>query len=173
MPDRSLTIDELLHCLALLEEDWATYANDIAGRLQTGLTGFCLTAVFSAALRGEEIPRLDLGALRKHWVEALIHPSAPHVPYVLIGRFKNITGEKEFHQPVVFTTASGIDNRKWAHRAIVAYEDLGVTTGPMFRVAGLRAGAEAKRSKMGDLDPAFHEILKRSGQVAPRHTHGR
>jgi hypothetical protein len=29
---------QVLHCLALLEEDWATYANDIAGRLQTGLT---------------------------------------------------------------------------------------------------------------------------------------
>jgi hypothetical protein len=67
--------------------------------------------------------------MRKNWPEALGHPSAPHVPYVLIGRFKNITGEKEFHQPVVFTTASGIDNRKWAHQAIVAYENVQVTTG--------------------------------------------
>jgi hypothetical protein len=161
IPDRSPTIDELLHCLAILEEDWASYANDIAGRLKTGLTGFCLTAGFSAALRGEEIPRLDLGAMRKNWIEALSHPSSPHVPYVLIGRFKNVTGEKEFHQPVVFTTASGIDNRKWAHRAIVAYENVQVTTWPMFRVAGQRAGAKTRRSKMGDLDPAFHEVLKR------------
>ena len=44
MPDRSLTIDELLHCLLLLEEDWVTFANDPAGRLRTGLTGFILTA---------------------------------------------------------------------------------------------------------------------------------
>jgi hypothetical protein len=162
MPDRSLTIDELLHCLAILEEYWATNANDVAGRLQTGLTGFCLTAGFSAALRGEEIPRLDLGAMRKNWIEALTsHPSSPHVPYVLIGRFKNITGERDFHQPVVFTTASVIDNRKWAHRAIVAYENVQVTTGPMFRVAGQRTGVKTKRSKLGDLDPAFHEVLKR------------
>jgi hypothetical protein len=49
----------------------------------------------------------------------------------------------------------------WAYRAIVAYEKFGVTTGPMFRVAGLKAGAKTKRSKMGDLDPAFHEVLKR------------
>jgi hypothetical protein len=161
MPDRSLTVDELLHCLVLLEEDWAAFENDTAGRLQTALTGFSLTAGFCAALRGEEMPRLDLGAMRKNWKEALNHSSAPHVPYVLIGRFKNITGEKEFFQPVVFKTASGIDNRKWAHRAIIAYEGVGVTTGPMFRVAGKRAGAKSKRSKMGDLDPAFHEVLKR------------
>jgi hypothetical protein len=44
MPDRSLTIDELLHGLLLLEEDWVTFANDPAGRLRTGLTGFSLTA---------------------------------------------------------------------------------------------------------------------------------
>jgi hypothetical protein len=161
MSDRSLTIDELVHCLAILEKDWATYANYISGRLQTGLIGFCLTAGFSAALRGEEIPRLDLGAMRKNWIEAISHLSSSHVPYVLIGRFKNVTGEKEFHQPVVFTTASGIDNRKWAHRAIVAYENVQVTTGPMFRVAGQRAGAKTRKSKMVDLNPAFHEVLKR------------
>jgi hypothetical protein len=161
MPDRALTIDELLHCLVLLEEDWLAFANDPAGRLRTALTGFSLTAGYCAALRGEEITQLDLGAMRKYWEEALSHPTNPHIPYVLIGRFKNLTGEKEFFQPVVIKTASGIDNRKWAHRAITAYEDVGVVTGPMFRVAGLKAGAKTKRSKMGDLDPAFHEVLKR------------
>jgi hypothetical protein len=99
--------------------------------------------------------------MRKNWIEALSHPSSPHVPYVLIGRFKNITGEKEFHQPVVFRSASGIDNRKWAYRAIMAYKNVQVTTGPMFRVAGQRAGAKTRRSNMGDLDPAFHEVLER------------
>jgi hypothetical protein len=95
MPDRSLTIDELPNCLVLLEEDSLMFENDLAGRLRTGLTGFCLTAGYCAALRrGEEIPRLDLGGMRKYWVEALNHPSSPHVPYVLIGRFKNITGER-------------------------------------------------------------------------------
>jgi hypothetical protein len=31
MPDRLMTIDALLHCLLLLEEDWATFANETAG----------------------------------------------------------------------------------------------------------------------------------------------
>jgi hypothetical protein len=34
MPDRSLTIDELLHCLVLLEEDWLMLENDPAGLLR-------------------------------------------------------------------------------------------------------------------------------------------
>jgi hypothetical protein len=66
MPDRAMTIDELLHCLVILDEDWDTYAKDLEGQLQTALSGFCLTAGFSAALRGEELPRLDLGAMRKN-----------------------------------------------------------------------------------------------------------
>jgi hypothetical protein len=171
MPDRSLTIDELLHCLVVLDEDWETFADDPAAQLQTALTGLSLTAGYSAALRGEELTRLDLGAMRKNWEEALSHPTAPHVPYVLIGRFKNVTGEKEFFQPVVFKTASGIDNRKWAHRAIVAYQNVGVTTGPMFRVAGQKAGAKVKRSKMGDLDPGFHDVLKRVQERWPHVVH--
>jgi hypothetical protein len=35
---------------------------------------------FAAALRGEEIVKMDFGAIRKHWDEAMEHPDAPHVP---------------------------------------------------------------------------------------------
>jgi hypothetical protein len=68
---------------------------------------------------------------------------------------------------VVSKTASGSDNRKWAYRAIVGYEGMGVATGPMFRVAGLKAGTKTKRSKMVDLDPAFHEVSKRVQEKWP------
>jgi hypothetical protein len=171
MPDRSLTIDELLHSLAILDEDWDAYANDPDGKLQTALTGFCLTSGFSAGLRGEELPRLDLGAMRKNWREAVHHARYPHVPYVLIGRFKNVTGEKEFFQPVVCKTASGVDNVKWAHRVIEAYAAMGVTAGPVFRVAGKAPGSKVVRSKMGDLDPPFHDILKRVQERWPHVIH--
>lgn len=43
----------------------------------------------------------------------------------------------------------------------MAYQSVGVTSGPMFRAAGEKAGAKTKRAKMGDLDPAFHEVLIR------------
>jgi hypothetical protein len=109
--------------------------------------------------------------MRKNWDEAVNHPTVPHVPLVLIGRFKNVTGEKEFFQPVAFKSVSGIDNRKWAHRVMVAYANLGVTTGPVFRVANKKPGAKVKRSKMGDLEPAFHDILKRVQERFPNVIH--
>jgi hypothetical protein len=58
-------------------------------------------------------------------------------------------------------TASGIDNQKWAFRVIKAYVDMGVRSGPVLRVAGKTLGAKMKRSKMGGLDPPFHNILRR------------
>jgi hypothetical protein len=161
IPDRALLIDELLHCLRLLEEDWRAFETDPDGRLQTALTGFSLTAGFSVALRGEELPRMDLGAMRDNWMEAAVNSQQPHVPYVLIGRFKNVTGEKQFFQPVAFKSASGIDNRLWAHRAIMAYNVFGITRGPIFREAGGTSEGKIKRCKMGALEPAFHDVLKR------------
>jgi hypothetical protein len=111
IPDRALTISELLHCLIILDEDWVTFEGDSGGRLQTALAGFSLTAGYSAALRGEELPRIDLGAIRKYWTEATGHQSEPHVPLVMTGRFKAVAGGvKEFFEPTVFVTASGIDN---------------------------------------------------------------
>jgi hypothetical protein len=80
IPDRVLMIDELLHSMVLLDEDWDTYAKDPEGQLQTALTRFCLTVRYSAALWGEEIPRLNLRAMRKHWEDAIFIPESPHVP---------------------------------------------------------------------------------------------
>jgi hypothetical protein len=39
IPYQSLTIDELLNCLVLLEEDGLIFEKEHAGRLRTGLTG--------------------------------------------------------------------------------------------------------------------------------------
>jgi hypothetical protein len=38
IPDRSLTIDEVLHSLVMLEDDSATFVNDTVGLLQRALT---------------------------------------------------------------------------------------------------------------------------------------
>ena len=45
-------------------------------------------------------------------------------------------------------------------RAIKTYESLGVINGPMFRLASLGRGAKVKQCAMGDLNPAFHALLK-------------
>jgi hypothetical protein len=84
IPDRATTLDEIHHCYILLEEDWERLAGDWEMRLQTALTAMILVGGFSGGLRGEELPKLELGAIRKHWEEA-IHHKTPHVPLVLAG----------------------------------------------------------------------------------------
>jgi hypothetical protein len=159
VPDRALTIDELLKALELLEEDWVDYAHDISGKLQVALLAAALSAGFSGGLRGEEIPRADLGLIRENWEEALNHPRAPHIPWAMVGRFKTETGEKVFYQPLAIISKSGIENGKWVRRVIDSYAELGIVSGPMFRVK--KKGGGSQRCRPADLDPDFHSVLLR------------
>jgi hypothetical protein len=49
-----------------------------------------------AALRGEEIVRIDVGSMREHWEEAMGYKDGKHVPLMMAGRFKRETREKLF-----------------------------------------------------------------------------
>jgi hypothetical protein len=108
MPDRPVTIQELLKCLMLLEEDWEVFEKDPEGRLRAAATATMLITGFFGALRGEEIVRADLGAIRKYWDEAVACAGAEHIPLMLAGRFKREVGEKLFCQPLAATTKSGV-----------------------------------------------------------------
>jgi len=73
IPDRPLTMEELLCIQTLLEEDWRFCSlNDNKRRLKIVLIGVSLTSGFAAGLRGEEIPRIKLGLVRKYWKEAQV-----------------------------------------------------------------------------------------------------
>jgi hypothetical protein len=165
IPDRAITLEEILHCYILLEEDWVKFAGDRDMRLQTALMAMILVGGFSGGLRGEELPKLELGAIRKHWDEAIQH-TTPHVPLVLAGRFKMSDGEKLFFLPLACQSTSGIHIRLWVHRLLEAYGAVQVYSGPVFRVGGRRE--KVKRSAMGDLDPLFHGILVRVQERWPR-----
>jgi hypothetical protein len=160
VPDRALTVKELTCALSLLQEDWITFRNDIQGKKETCLMASTLISGFFAALRGEEIVRVDLGAMRKHWNEGVNHPEEPHVPLMLAGRFKREVGEKLFCQPLGMESKSQVLIALWFHRALDVLGKLGIVSGPMFRVPGKKSGSY-KRASMGDLDPSFHRVLKR------------
>ena len=99
--------------MELLEEDWKTFSSDPEGQRKTCLCAMTFVCGFFGALRGEEIVRLELGAIRKYWEEAVSFPDAPHVPMMLSGRFKRETGEKLFCQPLAPTSKSGINIKEW------------------------------------------------------------
>ena len=166
LPDKAVTIDKILHGYILLEEDWVKFEGDRDMRLQTALTAMILVGGFSGALRGEELPKIELGAIRKHWDEAINHPRTPHVPLVLSGRFKQTEGEKLFFLPLACRSSSGIDIRLWTHRTIEAYGKFGVFAGPLFRIA--QRGSKVRRSSVGDLDILFHGLMQRVQERWPQ-----
>jgi hypothetical protein len=157
IPDRAITMPELNGCLNVLEGDWTRESLSKQERLEVALSGVLLTTGFGAALRGEEIPQIEVGGIRKYWNEAVNH-EVPHVPLTLIGRFKRTTGEKLYVQPLAVRSDSGISYRKWMERALKMYELAGITSGPMFR--SVKRG-KVVRSSVGDLNGLFFDILKR------------
>ena len=159
MPDRAITIDSILHAGEVLEEEWQDFSHDLEEQLRVALSACVICICFSGALRGEELPRADLGLLRQHWMEATNHPRAPHVPWAMVGRFKRETGEKIFYQPIAFRSDSGIENGKWVKRAMITYGKLGIDSGPMFRKKG--KDGTISRCKPADLDPEFHSVMLR------------
>jgi hypothetical protein len=164
IPDRALTIDELKAATKILEKDW----NGVKGlpgiqRVQIALQGVLFSVGFSSALRGEEIPRIEIGPMRRHWKEAVKHPRVCHIPLILQGRFKRQTGEKMFVQPLAWESQSGIKNGVWMKRALEAYEEMDITSGPLFR-----KGQGNARARVADLDMLFWDVLTRVQDSYPQ-----
>ena len=76
---------------------------------RTATTACIILAGYFGSLRGEEINRVDLGAMLKHWEEATEHVHQPHVALMLSGTFKAVTGIKYFCQPLAMQLDSGQD----------------------------------------------------------------
>ncbi|KAL7567487.1 hypothetical protein ACA910_009500 [Epithemia clementina (nom. ined.)] len=66
IPDRALRLDEVLGCLEILETDYTTLVQGGQQKLEICLTSALLVVGYTAALRGEEIPQVDLGMMRKY-----------------------------------------------------------------------------------------------------------
>ncbi|KAL7571733.1 hypothetical protein ACA910_002832 [Epithemia clementina (nom. ined.)] len=83
----------------------------------------------------------------------------PHVPLALVGRFKQTNGAlKTYIQPLAPITSLGIRVQLWMGCTIQTYHEMGITTGPMFRV-DLGKG-RTQRATVSQLDALFHEVLK-------------
>lgn len=127
-----MTMEEVLHCYMILEEDWTRNVDDLTKRLETTLMAMLLIGGFSGGLRGEELPKIELGVIWKHWLEAVEHPTTPHILLVLLGRFKQTDGKRLYFLPLACHSQAGIEIRLWMYRLLQKYQMLGVVTGPVF-----------------------------------------
>jgi hypothetical protein len=163
IPDRAITIDELQAALGILDKDWDRVKDlGTEERLGVAVQGVLFSTGFASGLRGEELPRIDIASLRKHWSEAVNHPRICHIPLCLKGRFKRQVGEKTFVQPLAYETKSGIKIGVWMKRLLRAYQELGIHSGPLFR-----KGKGVQRAKVTDLDMVFWDVLYRVQETLP------
>lgn len=160
-PDRPLTMPEALAIQDDLERDWEDFARDPEGRLKTAIAGVMITAGLGGGMRGEELNRLDLGIINKHWNAAVNHSEAPHIPLGMVGRFKRTIGEKVYIQPLAVKSRSGLEYRLWMYRMIMEYANIGITTGPVFRRIRKNPSDKIERARVGDINLLFHPALTR------------
>jgi hypothetical protein len=89
--DLSLTADIMVKLMERLELEWKVTEKGGEERLWIAQLGvFCL-AGYARAMRGEEITKIELGGVRKHFVDG-VTSATPHVMFTLVGRFKGYQG---------------------------------------------------------------------------------
>ena len=144
--DEAISIEQMLALMEVFERDWQKVTKDKRSTLnqvrEVLFPALFSVLAFCGALRGEEVPLMDLEATKEFTACGLEHPDAKkrHGVIALHGRFKNELGENCHLMPVVPVTDSGLMPTKWMERMFDWYADRGVTRGPVFRKDdGMRA----------------------------------
>jgi hypothetical protein len=150
--DEAISIEQMVELMNMFEKDW----NKLLRNLQRSpnqvrevlFPALFLVLAFCGALRGEEVPLMDLDATKEFTASGLAHPEEgqKHAVIALHGCFKNELGEKCHLMPLVPVTSSGLMPAKWIRRMTEWYEELGITRGPVFRNA---SGMRARQSQFG------------------------
>jgi hypothetical protein len=155
--DQAISIDELLALQGILEHAWrqAWQAKDSTLLFEIATIGAVVTNGYAAALRGEELGHARLHFTKTYTERGLIHPRKPHVLLSLQGRFKNVIGRKRHQVPLVPVTKSGIQVQRWLLRLLHCYQELDITTGPLFR----SSPTATMPAKVKELDVLFHRYL--------------
>jgi hypothetical protein len=137
--DEAISIEQMLALMEMFENDWRKLGRDkhkAPGKVREVLFPALFSVLaYCGALRGEEIPLMDLEATREFTASGLEHPKERmrHSVIALHGRFKNEVGEKCHLMPLVPVTDSGLMPGKWIQRMLEWYAETGVTRGPVFR----------------------------------------
>ena len=83
------------------------------------VVGGAFIVLGGGALRGGEVLLMEASELVKRRFNGMDHAGHPHVVAPLMGRFKNMTGERNKILALALVTATGIKIRKWLERLII------------------------------------------------------
>jgi hypothetical protein len=103
----SMSIEQMIALMEEFEEDWNRVMKEKTRRLaqvqEVLFPALFVVISFCGALRGEEVPLMDLEATREFTMSGLEHTKEEkkHVVIALHGRFKNELGERFHLMPVV------------------------------------------------------------------------
>jgi hypothetical protein len=144
----------------LLEEDWDVHlgTGHLTGQLVVATNAMVHLAGYCASLRGQEIPKSDIVGTAEHRHASVNHRRHPHITLALKGRVKGETADRCHLLPLAMTTASGLRNGLWIQRLLDTLALKGITTGALICC---QKGGRWVRGKIVDLDPMFHDYLRR------------
>ncbi len=120
-PDKAISIELMVAMMEEFEKQWKRAKGSRADEKAVLFPALFSIVAYTASLRGEEVPLMDLGETRTKTLLGMCHSTYPHVVYSLIGRFKNEVGALKHHIPVVEVTSSGLKIRVWLERMLMWY----------------------------------------------------
>jgi hypothetical protein len=159
-PDLGISIEIMVELMKQFERDWRAVEKnqrDWRGKKRVIFPALFSIVAYCGALRGEEVPLMDLVGVRRHHYEGMNHPQAEkrHTLAALLGRFKTETGEKYHLMPLAKESASGLKPGLWMERMLEWYREQGIGNGPVFR------SGDGDRAKALDFQvPIFEKLLE-------------
>jgi hypothetical protein len=136
----------------VMEGEWIGAENSEVKKMEISQLAVFVMVGYARALRGEEIPKLEITGLLKHFAEGS-RTEPKHVMLSLMGGFTQEDGERQDFLPVAAVTGYGIQIREWMRRLLELKVKCGHTQGFLFR---RKNGSPAK---MGDFDEPLIERL--------------
>lgn len=114
--------------------------------------------MFCCALCGKEAP-LTNGTL-KHW-SASCNSIPPHIVIASLDWFKRELGKNYHLLPIVTSSCSSIDNKKWIGHLLTCYKEKSIFNGPLFR------NLQGTKVKALDFKPGFFDRLEQVQIICP------
>lgn len=131
--DLAISIQQMLALMNNFNHRWELTEGNRGDQKVILFPALFAVIAFCCGLRGEELPLMSLGGVRRHLERGMNHATHPHVTVALLGRFKTEVSQKYHLMPIVMKTKSGLEPGVWMKRMVDWYEEAGIVRGWVFR----------------------------------------